>query len=165
MCPVKQYQQFYGSYMKITLEFQKTRIFIPYANSELPIINYLQKLAGGILLTVSIEYVQNDNITIGDDYHYIMECEHFSNFRNRFIVTNLRERSNILKLKKIMSGYQKQNLEKLCKFIRNINMSFVLQAVSHPCLCCIHITVYMFISILYLLYVYLCLLCTVLYGL
>jgi hypothetical protein len=25
-----------------------------------------------------------------------------------------------------MSGYQKQNLEKLCKFIRNINISFVL---------------------------------------
>ena len=38
-----------------------------------------------------------DNITIGDEYHYIMECEHFSNFRNRFIVTNLRERPNILK--------------------------------------------------------------------
>jgi hypothetical protein len=44
-----------------------------------------------------------------------MECEHFSNFRNRFIVTNLRERPNILKLKQIMSAYQKQNLEKLCK--------------------------------------------------
>ena len=79
-----------------------------------------------------------DNITIGDEYHYIMECEHFSNFRNRFIVTNLRERPNILKFKQIMSAYQKQNLEKLCKFIRNINKSFVLKAVSHPCLCCIY---------------------------
>jgi hypothetical protein len=67
-----------------------------------------------------------DNITIGDEFHYIMECEHFSNFRNRFIVTNLRERPNILKLKQIMSAYQKQNLEKLCKFIRNINKYFVL---------------------------------------
>ena len=36
-----------------------------------------------------------DNIAIGDEYHYIMECEYFSNFRNRFIVTNLRERPNI----------------------------------------------------------------------
>ena len=62
-----------------------------------------------------------DNITIGDEYHYIMECEHFSNFRNRFIVTNLRERPNILKFKHIMTAYQKQNLKKLCKFIRNIN--------------------------------------------
>ena len=56
-----------------------------------------------------------DNITIGDEYHYIMECEHFLNFRNRFIVTNLRERPNIRKFKQIMSAYQKQNLEKLCK--------------------------------------------------
>ena len=53
-----------------------------------------------------------------------MVCEHFSNFRNRFIVTNLRERPNILKF--IMSAYQKQNLEKICKFMRNINKSFVL---------------------------------------
>ena len=67
-----------------------------------------------------------------------MECEHFSNFRNRFIVTNLRERPHILKFKQIMSAYAKQNLEKLCKFIRNINKSFVLQAISHPCLCCIY---------------------------
>jgi hypothetical protein len=51
-----------------------------------------------------------DNITIGDEYHNIMECEHFSNFKNRFIVTNLRERPNILKFKQIMSAYQKQNL-------------------------------------------------------
>ena len=73
-------------------------------------------------MTASIEYVQNvtiasrtksrrtaeesrtsDNITIGDEYHYIMECEHFSNFRNMFIITNLRERPNILKFKRIMS--------------------------------------------------------------
>ena len=55
-----------------------------------------------------------------------MECEHYSNFRNRIIVTNLRERQNILKFKKIMSAYQQQNLEKLCKFIRNINKSVAL---------------------------------------
>jgi hypothetical protein len=47
-----------------------------------------------------------DNITIGDEYHYIMECEHFSNFRNRFIVTNLRERSNILKFKQLFSQHK-----------------------------------------------------------
>ena len=89
-----------------------------------------------------------DSITIGDEYHYIMECEHFSSFRNRFIVTNLRETPNIPKFKQIMSAYQKQNLEKLCKFIRNINKSFALSVVY---------TVYMFISILYLyllLYIY-----------
>ena len=48
-----------------------------------------------------------DNITIGDEYHYIMECQHFSSFRN------------ITKFKQIMSAYQKQNLENFCKFIPN----------------------------------------------
>ena len=59
-----------------------------------------------------------DNVTIGDEYHYIMECEHFSTFRNRFIVTNLRERP--------ICAYRKQKLEKLSKFIWNINKSVVL---------------------------------------
>ena len=68
-----------------------------------------------------------DNITIGDEYPYIMKCQHFSSFRN------------ISKFKQIMSAYQKQNLEKLCKFIPNINKSLVLYAVVY--------TVYMFISI------------------
>jgi hypothetical protein len=47
----------------------------------------------------------------------------FLNFRNRFIITNLRERPNNLKSKQITSAYQKQNLEKSCKFIQNINKS------------------------------------------
>jgi hypothetical protein len=28
-----------------------------------------------------------------------MECQHFSNFRNRFNITNIREKTNILKFK------------------------------------------------------------------
>ena len=82
-----------------------------------------------------------------------MECEHFSNFRNRFIVTNSRERPNILKFKQIMSAYQKQNLEKICKFIRNIN-NLLFSRLSHIHVSVVY-TVYMFISILYLLlYIY-----------
>jgi hypothetical protein len=53
-----------------------------------------------------------DKITIGDEYHYIMECQHLKKFKNRFIITNLQERPNILKFKQIMSASQKQNLEK-----------------------------------------------------
>ena len=53
-----------------------------------------------------------DTITIGDEYHYIMECQHLTNLNNRFINTNLQERPNILKFKQIMSASQKQNLEK-----------------------------------------------------
>jgi hypothetical protein len=49
-----------------------------------------------------------DNITIGDEYHYTMECKHISKFRNMFIATNVRERPNIPKFKQIMSAYQKQ---------------------------------------------------------
>jgi hypothetical protein len=45
---------------------------------------------------------------------------------NHLYFTNLRERPNIPKFKQIMSAYQKQNLETLCKFIRNINKYFVL---------------------------------------
>jgi hypothetical protein len=52
-----------------------------------------------------------------------------------------------------MCAYQKQKLEKLCKFTRNRNKSSAPNAVSHPCLCCVY-TVYMFISILYLLVYY-----------
>ena len=54
-----------------------------------------------------------DNITIGDEYHYIMECQHLKNLNNRFTITNLQERPNILKFKQIMSASQKQNLEKI----------------------------------------------------
>jgi hypothetical protein len=83
-------------------------------------------------------------------------------FRNRFIVTNLRERPNILKFKQIMSAYQKQiyknyvNLYEIC-----INLLFSRLSYTHVS---VVYTVYMFISVLYLLYVYLCLLCTVVYG-
>ena len=37
----------------------------------------------------------------------------FEKFNNRFIITNLQERPNILKFKQIMSASQKQNLEKI----------------------------------------------------
>ena len=40
-----------------------------------------------------------ENITIGDECQYIMECQHFSYFSNRFNITNIREKLNILKFK------------------------------------------------------------------
>jgi hypothetical protein len=42
-----------------------------------------------------------------------MECQHLKNLNNRFTITNLQERPNILKFKQIMSASQKQNLEKI----------------------------------------------------
>ena len=37
---------------------------------------------------------KSDNITIRDEYHYIMKCQHFFKLYN---ITNLRKRPNILK--------------------------------------------------------------------
>ena len=71
-----------------------------------------------------------DNITIGDEYHYIIECQHLKKLFYRFIITNLQERPTILKFKQIMSASQKQIKKKLCKFVQNINKSFVLTALS-----------------------------------
>jgi hypothetical protein len=34
------------------------------------------------------------------EYMYIMECQHFSNVRNRFIITNLRKKQTFLNLNK-----------------------------------------------------------------
>ena len=70
----------------------------------------------------------------------------------------------ILKFKQIMRAYQKQKLKKLCKFIRNINKSSAPKAVSQPCLCCVY-TVYMYISILYVLVYYTYVFSVPLYGL
>ena len=46
-------------------------------------------LAIEILPTVPTSCVQNVTIQLisGDEYHYILVCQHFSNFRNRFIIT------------------------------------------------------------------------------
>ena len=54
------------------------------------------------------------------------------------------KKPNILKFKQIMSAYQKQNLEKIFKFIRNLNKSFVLYAVSQHCLYCIYLYIYLY---------------------
>ena len=40
-----------------------------------------------------------ENITIGDECQYITECQHCSYFSNRFNITNIREKLNILKFK------------------------------------------------------------------
>jgi len=39
-----------------------------------------------------------DNITIGDEYHYIMKCQHFFKLYN---ITNLRKRQIFLNFKKL----------------------------------------------------------------
>ena len=48
------------------------------------------------------------NITIGDECQYIMECQHFSYFSNRFNITNIREKTKILKTRRV-GRYQMGN--------------------------------------------------------
>lgn len=84
-------------------------------------------------------YVQT--VTIGDEYHYILDCQWFSYFRNRFIISVLRVIPNILLFKQIIGVYQKQYVEKLYKFLRNIYICLFSR------LCHAHVSiVYMFIS-------------------
>ena len=53
---------------------------------------------------------------------------------------NLRERQYILGIKQIMGTSQEDTLEKIFKFIRDINKYFVLLTVPQPCLYCIYCT-------------------------
>ena len=59
--------------------------------------------------------------SIGDEFHYIMECHFFTENRTQLISRYLTQRPNILKFKQIMCTSEKIKLEKLCRFIRKIN--------------------------------------------
>jgi hypothetical protein len=59
---------------------------------------------------------------IGDEYHYIFECTNLSEKRTSLLPKHLIERSNIIKFKNLMTSERKPILQKLCKFIRYINM-------------------------------------------
>ena len=63
---------------------------------------------------------------IGDEFHYLLKCTHFSADRRKYIRNDLLQRPNVLKFGQIMSDTQKDNLIKICKFIRIINKLFVL---------------------------------------
>jgi hypothetical protein len=61
-----------------------------------PTTNYLWNLDGrwNNIDRANTICTKSDNITIGDEYHYIMKCQHFFKLYN---ITNLRKRQNILK--------------------------------------------------------------------
>ena len=59
---------------------------------------------------------------IGDEYHYIFECTNLSEKRTSLLPKHLIERPNIIKFKNLMTSERKPILQKLCKFIRYINM-------------------------------------------
>lgn len=57
---------------------------------------------------------------IGDEFHYLFECEQFSNDRRQFIKPYFYRRSNMFKLEKLMCTGNKSEFLKLCKFIKVI---------------------------------------------
>ena len=58
---------------------------------------------------------------IGDEFHYIMKCQHFEQNRKMYISNNFLIRPNILKFENLMTNKKKSTLSKLCKFIRLVN--------------------------------------------
>ena len=69
-----------------------------------------------------------NNRSIGDEFHYIMECHFFTENRTQLISRYLTQKPNILKFKQIMCTSEKIKLEKLCRLIRKINRSDILLA-------------------------------------
>ena len=48
-----------------------------------------------------------DTNTIGDEFHYILQCRYFEQNRKHLILSYFRNRPNVLKLKNIMTGNEK----------------------------------------------------------
>ena len=44
-----------------------------------------------------------DKKEIGDEFHYILECNYFNNIRNKYIDNHYRKRQNIIKFGELMS--------------------------------------------------------------
>ena len=62
--------------------------------------------------------------SIGDEFHYLLQCPYFRRDRQRLIPTNFFERPNILKYKKLLSTRDELSLANLGKFVRIIMKQF-----------------------------------------
>jgi len=57
---------------------------------------------------------------VGDEYHYIMNCNHFSSDRATYVKRYYRVRPNTIKFKSLMCSVDSKELLNLCTFIRKI---------------------------------------------
>ena len=62
-----------------------------------------------------------DSVNIGDEYHYLLECNFFREARIQHLDNYYCYRVNILKMQKLMSLEKRPKLRKLCQFIKFIN--------------------------------------------
>ncbi len=58
---------------------------------------------------------------LGDEFHYILDCPFFEQYRNIYIPKYYYSRPNVLKYKLLFSSKKKSELIKLSKFINHIN--------------------------------------------
>ena len=72
-----------------------------------------------------IVQVTNINIQtleeIGDEFHYMLYCPYFRQYRDIYIKKRYTKRPNIINFLGIMAATNRLNLTNLCKFIRIIN--------------------------------------------
>ena len=64
------------------------------------------------------------NQDIGDEFHYLFNCNAFSNTRKQYINSTYYTRPNILKFKSLMNISNKILYRKLCEFIKLIILRF-----------------------------------------
>lgn len=57
---------------------------------------------------------------LGDEYHYIMECQYFSQKRKKYIKKVYYERPNVIKYNSLMNTHCRNEFNKLCLFVREI---------------------------------------------
>ena len=68
---------------------------------------------------------------IGDEFHYVIECSYFTEYRKRFIKRQSYQYPNVLKFKESMQINPNDNIKfiKLCKFVKCIVKKFSLRNV------------------------------------
>ena len=64
------------------------------------------------------------NTDIGDEFHYLFKCSHFTNERTLYLKPYFYRRPNILKLKELYSSSNRKTLINLAKFVELIMKTF-----------------------------------------
>ena len=64
------------------------------------------------------------NSSNGDEYHYILECNSFSDQRKKLISKKYTQRHNVVKFERLVNSTDRSEIIKLCKFIKIIINSF-----------------------------------------
>ena len=58
-----------------------------------------------------------DKNTLGDEFHYLMECHFFKRDRERLLPREYHKRPNILKYRKLLTSCDERSLHKLALFM------------------------------------------------